>query len=121
MEIGTGCCTAIPSMPKDLLETREANGRGTVFPWMKDGTEDRSRPEGARNPVQEGAYPVFELGTWRFTVRTRDPRLIEDLRGFIREVGRNPRADVRFTLELVRCTEEGKLMGWAWQKERIPG
>jgi hypothetical protein len=89
----------------------------TLSFWSgEEKTPDDLAAEGMRGSE---TYPSFNVGHWRFTVRTLDRHLIEDLKDFCRDISGHPRADRKFTFRLLRCTEEGRLGGWAWQKERV--
>jgi hypothetical protein len=122
-ENSDGCSAVVlERMVIDPGPRRAAAGTVTLLPWLNDGRDEQRLPsqpgpEGA--PGLQGTYPAFELGSWRFTVKTGDLSLIEELRGFVGEIADLPRADARFTFKLVLCTEEGRLGGWAWQKERV--
>jgi hypothetical protein len=122
MENSDGCSAAVlERMVVDPRGNRRYTGAGTLAPWMDVARSEVPLPlpdDMKVTPKGEGTYPVFELGSWRFTVKTRDLPLIEELGAFAREIAGLPRADVKFTFRLVTCTEEGKLGGWAWQKER---
>jgi hypothetical protein len=84
-----------------------------------DGGPATPLPEAGADSDAPEAFPVFELGGWRFTVKTTDRPLIEELCTFAREIIDLPRADLKFTFKLIHSTEEGRLGGWAWQKERV--
>jgi hypothetical protein len=64
--------------------------------------------------------PSFDVGGWRFHVRTSNPELVQDLAEYCRAIAELERADVKFTLKLFDCTEKGRLQGWGWQKQRLP-
>jgi len=90
--------------------------------WLPGG-QDAQSPSGVgggRSP-QEEEDPSFEVGCWRFRVRSRDARLLEDLRLLCRLLAASSRPEVDFTARLIRCTEQGKLPGWGWTRERIGG
>ena len=113
-----GCSAVV--LERMLVDPRAGQpnmGRGTLAPWLNDGGERDRLPAG--DPLPAGSYPTFDLGSWRFTVKTADPGLIEELSRFAGEIAHLPRADARFTFKLVFCTEEGRLGGWAWRKERV--
>ena len=115
-ENSDGCTAAV--LERMIVDPRAVLGsalRGTLAPWLNDGGDRDRLPAGDR----AAGYPTFELGSWRFTVKTADPGLIEELGRFAGEIAHLPRADARFTFKLVFCTEEGRLGGWAWQKERV--
>ena len=117
-----GCAAAVPvrSSAGPRPEGQE-NGPATLSSRM-----GRKTPQGrgGQGPGREATgtgsdtFPAFVLGGWRFVVKTRDHLFIRDLEAFAREIAPDPRADRRFTYRLLQSTEEGKLGGWAWQKER---
>jgi hypothetical protein len=123
-ENSDGCSAAVlERMVVDPGQIRRDTGHATLSPWLTD-----EKDEGPHLPPQpdlnitsdlSGTYPTFELGIWRFTVKTGDLSLIEELGNFVREIVNLPRSDVKFTFKLVLCTEEGRLGGWAWQKVRM--
>ena len=124
-ENSDGCSAAVlERMVVDPVLSRRRAGGASLSPWLNRG-RDREPvpaefdPRGAQG--EPGTFPSFELGSWRFTVKTRDLHLIDDLKAFVRDVADLPRADVKFTFKLVCCTEEGRLGGWAWEKERVQG
>ena len=117
-----GCAAAV--LERLVLDPRERQerGRSSLSFWLgREVSREGSAPlpDGNEEPALPGPYPAFEAGGWRFIVRTRDLRLIGDLEAFAREITGHPRADRKFTFRLLRCTEEGRLGGWAWQKERV--
>ncbi|HVP25978.1 MAG TPA: hypothetical protein VMS81_08350 [Methanomicrobiales archaeon] len=119
-ENSDGCSVVVLGrMVVDPRPRRRDTGTPSLLPWLNgEGNEDPSPVES--DPAGEpGAYPTFKLGSWRFTVKTRDLHLVEDLKAFVRDIIDLPRADAKFTFKLVRCTEDGRLAGWAWQKERV--
>ena len=65
--------------------------------------------------------PVFELGDWRFRVHSQDGGLLEELLLLCRMLSASPRPEVDFTVRLIQCTEQGRLPGWGWTRERVPG
>lgn len=87
---------------------------GTLLHWL--GSDDAPAVSGA---IAMTEYAVFELSGWRFSVRTDTPEVVRELDDFVRSVRHHPKADVRFTHELLRSTGEKKIDGWAWKKERI--
>ena len=100
----------------------QERGRASLTFWLgRDLTREDSAPvsDTGEEPPLQMPFPTFETGGWRFIVRTRDLRLIDDLKAFAREIADQPRADRKFTSRLIRCTEEGNLGGWAWEKERV--
>ena len=117
-ENSDGCSAAVlERMVVDPRKRPLGNGAGTLSPWLNDGGERDYLPPG--DSLSPGPYPTFELGSWRFTVKTLDLGLVEDLKTFCQEIDHHPRADRRFTFRLIKATEEGRLGGWAWQKERV--
>ena len=116
-----GCSIAVPGRMVDPGPKRREAGAGTLPPWFsREKNHGYLRADPGRNPSPDGAgtYPVFQVGGWKFTVKTRDLQLIGDLKRYIEDISHSPRADAMFTFRLVRCTEQGRLGGWAWQKER---
>jgi len=117
-ENSDGCSTAVlKRLVVDPWRRREE--RADLSPWLNDRSEVPSPPETGIGGTG-GCFPTFELGEWRFTVKTHDLHLVEDLKAFVGDIAFLPRSDRKFTFKLVRCTEEGRLGGWAWQKERVP-
>ena len=117
-----GCSVAVLEHMVDPRPKRKEAGTGTLLPWFAREKNHVCLPAGTGpEPVSEGPgrYPVFQVSGWRFTVKTRDLQLIGDLGNYLRDISRFPRADSKFTFKLVRCTEQGRLGGWAWQKERV--
>ncbi|MDD1715912.1 MAG: hypothetical protein LUQ01_02835 [Methanolinea sp.] len=62
---------------------------------------------------------MIEVGNSRFMIESGDLILIEELRRFHDSLKGDPRAVVRFTNKLIRCTEEGRLRAWGWQNQPI--
>jgi hypothetical protein len=117
-----GCAAAIlERLAVDPLPKGQEDGMTTLSFWLgrdasmegRDTLSFRKDASGISDPD-----PAFEVGGWRFIVKTSDLRLIGELEAFAREIADHPRADRKFTFGLIRCTEEGRLRGWAWQKER---
>ena len=105
-----GCAAGV--LERRIMDPREERmGRASLSFWLR-------REVSREGNAGTDPYPTFEAGGFRFTVRTRDLRLIGDLEAFAREIAGHPRADRKFTFRLLGCTEEGRLGGWAWQKER---
>ena len=121
-ENSDGCSAAVlERMMVDPMPKRKNTAPGSLLPWFGRESNPEHLPAEADNkPVSDGsgAYPIFRVGGWKFTVKTRDLQLIGDLRSYIEGISHSPRADAKFTSRLVRCTEQGRLGGWAWQKER---
>jgi len=121
-ENSDGCTSAVlERLVIDPRLKRENPGPVTLSPWSgNDGNLEELTGDGDRGAGTGGQerFPAFELGEWRFTVKTLDLRLVEDLKAFCQEISGSPRADRKFTFKLIRCTEMGRLAGWAWQKER---
>ncbi|MGA2933813.1 MAG: hypothetical protein ABSD81_01500 [Methanomicrobiales archaeon] len=122
-ENSDGCSAAVlERMVVDPGPKRKDTGEGTLLHWF-DREEDHEclPPETGPKSVsgESGTYPSFQVGGWKFTVKTWDLHLIGDLKNYIEDISHFPRADVKFTSRLVRCTEQGRLGGWAWQKERV--
>jgi hypothetical protein len=122
-EASDGCAAIVlERLAVDPWPTGQEKGITTLPPQLR---RDRFPGDGSplvyggKASAGTGPYPVFEVGGWRFTVKTRDPRLIGDLEAFSREIAGHPRGDRKFTFRLIRSTEEGRLGGWAWQKERV--
>jgi hypothetical protein len=117
-----GCAAAVlERLAVDPRLKDQGNGMPTLSFWLdRDVPTDDGAPLRHRADASglSGPDPVFEVAGWRFIVKTRDPDLIGDLEAFAREIAGQPRADRKFTFGLIRCTEEGRLGGWAWQKER---
>jgi len=113
VENSDGCMGAvIERLVIDPRLKRENPGLGTLSSWFGKGEDP-----GAGTGIP-GQYPAFDVGEWRFTVKTLDLHLVEDLKAFCRDISGSPRADRKFTFKLIRCTEMGRLAGWAWNKER---
>jgi hypothetical protein len=88
--------------------------------WLPGGQDARVPfEEEACSPHEED--PSFDVGCWRFRVRSRDTGLLEDLRHLCGLLAASPRPEVDFTVRLIECTERGKLPGWGWTRERIGG
>ena len=123
-ENSDGCSAAVlERMVLDPRLRRKDTGTGSLLPWFSRERDHVQFPAGSDQPVvsdESGIYPVFLVSGWKFTVKTRDLQLIADLKSHIGEISHYPRADLKFTFRLVRCTEQGRLAGWAWQKERLP-
>jgi hypothetical protein len=60
---------------------------------------------------------VIEVGKSRFIVRSGDHELIRELRLFTEGLKGDPRAEARFTVKLLSCTEQGRLRPWGWQRQ----
>jgi hypothetical protein len=121
-EHSDGCSVAVlERMSMDLRPKRRNPGMIPLSFWFgKEGATGKSLPAEADGvPEVQGSFPAFEIGGWRFMVRTRDPGLIGDLENFSREISGHPWADRKFTSRLIQSTEQGRLGGWAWQKERL--
>ena len=120
-ETSDGCAAVV--LERLVVEPgvrRREPGMVTLSSWLKGEADRHPCPaEHHAQGIEPEDYPSFELGSWRFTVKTGDLHLIEDLKAFVGDIAALPRADVKFTSKLVRCTEEGRLGGWAWQKERL--
>ena len=122
-ENSDGCSAAVlERIVVDPRPKRKDARTGTLLPWFnRDKNHEDLAVDASQNPVSDesGTYPSFQVGGWKFTVKTRDLQLIGDLKNYIEDISHFPRADAKFTFKLVRCTEQGKLGGWAWQKERV--
>jgi hypothetical protein len=121
-ENSDGCSAAVLGRTVDPGPGRRDVGTGNLSPWLTWDCDGDPFPPLSGSGVDSDAprtFPVFELGDWRFTVKTTDRPLIEELATFVREIIDLPRADAKFTFKLVHCTEEERLGGWAWQKERV--
>lgn len=122
-ENSDGCSAAVlERMVVDPGPKRKNTAPGSLLPWFgREGDPEHLIAEVDQKPVSggSGTYPSFQVGGWKFTVKTRDPQLIGDLKNYIGGISHSPRADAKFTFKLVRCTEQGRLVGWAWQKERV--
>ena len=121
-ENSDGCSAAVlERLVVDPGQRRKDTRTGSLLPWFgREQDHDRS-PAGTDRPgVSDGSgtFPIFQVSGWKFTVKTRDLQLIGDLKSYLEDISHLPRADLKFTFRLVRCTEQGKLGGWAWQKER---
>jgi hypothetical protein len=118
-----GCAAAVlERLAVDPRPKAQGSGMTTLSPWLgKDASPGEIDPLLYREEASGISVPdpAFEVAGWRFIVKTRDLRLISDLEAFAREIADHPRADRKFTFGLIRCTEEGRLRGWAWQKERV--
>jgi hypothetical protein len=121
-ENSDGCSAVVlGKMVVDPRARRRDTGTATLLPWLEGEGNRDSSPAASDRMGESVAYPTFELGSWRFTVKTKDLHLVEDLKAFVRDIIDLPRADAKFTFKLVHCTEDGRLAGWAWQKERVQG
>jgi len=122
-ENSDGCSAAVlERMVVDRRRRRIEIRTGPLLPWLTREMKYKDLPVEARQQIVSdgsGIYPIFRVGGWKFTVKTRDLQLIGDLKNYIEDISHFPRADAKFTFKLVRCTEQGKLSGWAWQKERV--
>ena len=122
-ENSDGCTAAVlERVVVNLRPKRKETGMATLAPGFRE--EKTLADFVAETDLKgvasgSGTYPAFEVGGWQFTVKTLDRQLIGDLKDFCREISGHPRADRKFTFKLVRCTEQGRLGGWAWQKERV--
>ncbi|NTV00603.1 MAG: hypothetical protein HGA55_05725 [Methanoregulaceae archaeon] len=84
---------------------------GSLFPAAPhERFEHHSRTE-----IHDQA--VIEVGESRFIVRSGDKELIRELRLFTEDLKGDPRAEVRFTVKLLSCTEQGRLRPWGWQRQ----
>jgi len=70
-----------------------------------------------RNPDNNPSYPVIDVGSSRFIVKSGDSHLIQELRLYCETLRGSPRAEVRFTNRLIHCTEQGRLPPWGWQRQ----
>ena len=116
-----GCSVAVHERMVDPRPKRKENETGTLLPWFgREKNQEYLPAKTGSGPETNGSgtYPSFQVGGWRFTVETGDLQLIGDLKKYIEDISRFPRPDAKFTSRLVRCTEQGRLGGWAWQKER---
>ena len=120
-ENSDGCSAAV--LERMVVDPRsKLKETGTLLQWFGRETNHKYLPaEAGPKPVIDGSgtYPSFQVGGWKFTVKTRDLQLIGELGKYLEDISRFPRADAKFTFRLVRCTEQGRLGGWAWQKERM--
>ncbi|MDD1715165.1 MAG: hypothetical protein LUQ61_07910 [Methanoregulaceae archaeon] len=66
---------------------------------------------------QDSGQAVIEVGNSRFIVRSGDGDLIRELLLFTEGLRGDPRAEVRFTVKLLSCTEQGRLRPWGWQRQ----
>jgi hypothetical protein len=70
----------------------------------------------AENHPQHGGV-VVEVGRSCFIVKSADRDLIQELRHFSESLREDPRAEARFTVKLLSCTEQGRLRPWGWQRQ----
>jgi hypothetical protein len=95
--------------------------RATLEGWI-GGRRELQIPEGdAGSHGGDEDRPIFDVGNWRFRVRSQDGGLLEELQLLCRMLSASPRPEVDFTVRLIQCTEQGRLPGWGWTRERIPG
>ena len=121
-ENSDGCSAAVLERMVDPGARMKGARAGTLLPWFRrENHPDPVPVEAGPGSASDGqeTYPSFRVGGWTFTVKTRDLQLIGDLKRYIEDISHSPRADAMFTFRLVRCTEQGRLGGWAWKKERV--
>jgi len=87
--------------------------------WIGVTTETRMHAGDGGSACPGENHPSFHVGNWRFRVHSQDAGLLEELWLLCRLLVASPRPEVDFTVRLIQCTEQGRLPGWGWTRERI--
>jgi hypothetical protein len=106
---------------EECLVTGLARPIATLEGWIGVPTETPMDAGDGGSAVRGEHHPCFDVGNWRFQVRSQDAGLLEELRLLCRLLSASPRPEVDFTIRLIQCTEQGRLPGWGWARERIGG
>ncbi len=103
-----------PGASRDGSQNQQSLHKYSAFPPKPLTERSPSLPQhnNLSNP-----YPIIEVGSSRFIIKSRDSNLIQELRLFCETLEESPRAEIRFTNRLIHCTEQGRLQPWAWQRQ----